>query len=114
MSLTLKHRAWFVALGLVLSQHQSLANADGTNLWNMDFGFWYSESSPAVAPNGTIYVGSFVGKLFAANSNGVVQWTFRTQSDIKSSPAVASDGTIYFGSRDRKFYAVTPQGKLKW
>jgi len=114
MCFTLKLRAWFVAIGLIISALRASANGDGTNLWNVEFGYWYSDSSPAVAPDGTIYTGSFLGKFFAVNSNGVIQWTFRTQSDIKSSPAVAANGTIYFGSRDRKFYALTPDGKLKW
>jgi outer membrane protein assembly factor BamB len=71
-------------------------------------------SSPAVAPDGTIYFASFDGSLWALTPEGKVKWKFKAGLEIKSSPAVAADGTILFGARDRKFYAVTPRGKLKW
>lgn len=89
-----------------------------TNLWV----FWFNSglhaddasSTPAVAPDGTIYVGAFSGMLHALTPEGREQWHFQAGSEIKSSPAIADDGTIYFGSRDRCFYAVTPRGMLKW
>lgn len=73
-----------------------------------------SDSSPAVANDGTIYFGTFFQQLWAVSSNGLVQWKFETGSEIKSSPALGEDGTIYFGCRDRKFYAVTSEGREKW
>jgi outer membrane protein assembly factor BamB len=73
-----------------------------------------ADSSPAVAPDGTIYFGAFDGKFWALNSNGSKKWVFRAGSEIKSSPALGADGTIYFGCRDRKFYAVGPDGNKKW
>ena len=73
-----------------------------------------SASSPAVAPDGTIYQGTFGGRMLAISPEGKVQWNFRTNHEIKSSPAVGTDGTIYFGCRDWKFYALTASGKLKW
>ena len=83
-----------------------------TNRWEVahDFG----DSSPALGSDGTIYFGSFHQKLWAVSSTGVVKWTFKTGSEIKSSPAIGSDDTVYFGCRDRKFYAVSRQGKEKW
>jgi outer membrane protein assembly factor BamB len=89
-----------------------------TNLWTFPFGtqmpIYMTLSSPAVAADGTIYVGTFGGKLLAISPEGKEQWYFQAGREIKSSPAVADDGTIYFGSRDHQFYAVTPAGKLKW
>lgn len=91
---------------------------EATNLWRLSFDYSLpinaSLSTPAVAPDGTIYVGSFDGKLEAISPAGLVQWRFQAGREIKSSPAIADDGTIYFGSRDHDFYAVTPAGKLKW
>ena len=89
-----------------------------TNLWS----FWFNSgmfaddswSTPAVAPDGTIYVGAFSGLLHALDSDGHEKWRFQAGLQIKSSPAIADDGTIYFGARDRRLYAVTPEGKLKW
>ena len=85
-----------------------------TNLWTLELSIYDCDSSPALAPDGTIYQTTFDGKLFAVTPQGEIKWTFKTAREIESSPAIADDGTIYFGSRDRKFYAVTPQGKLKW
>ena len=74
----------------------------------------YIDSSPAIGADGTIYFGTFDGRLWAVNPQGTRKWVFRAGREIKSSPAVGDDGTIYFGCRDRKFYAVGPDGKWKW
>ena len=55
-------------------------------------------SSPAIASDGTIYVGSEDSKLYAINPNGTLQWAYTTGGSVYSSPALASDGTIYVGS----------------
>ena len=73
-----------------------------------------SQSAPALAPEGTVYVATFDGTLFAVKPDGTEKWRFKAGREIKSAPAIGDDGTIYFGSRDRSFYAVTPGGKLKW
>ena len=89
-----------------------------TELWSFQFVSFQpynaSSSTPAIAPDGTIYTGTFDGTFFAVTSAGKEKWRFKAGREIKSSPAIADDGTIYFGSRDRKFYALTPAGKLKW
>lgn len=114
--------AWGVWLGCNLF-FGGVVRADdlptGTNVWNFWFksGMFMDEalSTPAVAQDGTVYVGAFSGRLHALGADdGVEKWHFVAGSEIKSSPAVADDGTIYFGSRDRHFYAVTPAGRLKW
>lgn len=85
-----------------------------SNLWVAHLEDYDCPSSPAVSSDGSIYIGTFIGDLFAFNPDGSIQWKFKTGLEIKCSPAVADDGTIYFGSRDRKFYALTPDGRLKW
>jgi outer membrane protein assembly factor BamB len=85
-------------------------------------------SSPAVADDGTIYVGTtgdnnFIfdrevicdenseyppsaidpgrpvnGHLYAINPDGTIKWDFRAVGDVDSSPAIGIDGTIYVGS----------------
>ena len=81
----------------------------------MRIGF-YSESTPAMDTNGTLYVISGEGILRAIEPYPYqsIKWTSRFPVEIKSSPAIGDDGTIYFGCRDRNFYAVSPQGKTKW
>ena len=85
----------------------------GTEKWRFGTGDWIW-SSPAVASDGTIYVGSLDGKVYAVNPDGTEKWTFATGSYVYCSPSVGSDGTIYIGSRDFKFYALNPDGSEKW
>lgn len=71
-------------------------------------------SSPAIGPDGTIYIGSDDGYIYAINPNGVLKWKFRTEGAVRSSPAIGPDGTIYIGSDDGNIYAINPNGTLKW
>ena len=92
----------------------TLQNTNVATLWQFELPGDDAECSPALAPDGTVYQGTFRGWLLAFTPEGKVKWKFKAGLEIKSSPAVAADGTIFFGARDRKFYALTPQGKLKW
>lgn len=95
------------------------ADSDGqspvTNRWTFHTGA-ASQSAPAIANDGTIYVTTVDGKLWALTPGGREEWVheLRSRIEIHSSPAVAADGTIYFGGRDRHFYAIDPAGKEKW
>jgi len=71
-------------------------------------------ASPTVGPDGTIYVGSTDGRLYAVNPNGTEKWAFQTGSDIWGSVTIGPDGTLYFGSGDGYIYALTPDGKEIW
>ena len=76
------------------------------------------QSSPAIGPDGTIYVGSNDGHLYAIDPDtGTEKWRFPSSGsvgDIRSSPAVAADGTIYVGSgnqgigSDGRVFALNP------
>ena len=111
----LARQIWLVLCIFNLSaQMLCCAQSAATNLWVLQLANYVCDSSPALAPDGTIYQAAFDGKLVAVTPQGEIKWTFKSSLEIKSSPAIADDGTIYFGSRDRKFYAITPEGKLKW
>lgn len=71
-------------------------------------------SAPVVAGDGSIYVGSKDGHLYAFNPDGSQPWAYRTGNEISGTPSLGPDGTIYVGSADRKLYAVAPDGRLKW
>jgi outer membrane protein assembly factor BamB len=71
-------------------------------------------SSPAVAADGTIYVGSDNGYLYALNSVGSLKWRYLTGDAVESSPAIGTDGCVYVGSNDRRLYAINPNGTLRW
>jgi len=74
-------------------------------------------SSPAIATDGTVYVGSNDNKLHAFNSDGTKAWdTNGTIGNwVDSTPAIGSDGTVYVGSWDNKLYAINPtDGSKLW
>ena len=108
-------KLWICLLLAGLSLGASHAQQAGaTNLWRVSLLDNGTESSPALAPDGTVYQGTFRGWLLAVAPDGQVRWKFQAGREIKSTPAVAPDGTVYFGARDGKVYALTATGKLKW
>lgn len=46
------------------------------------------ESSPVIAEDGTIIVGSGDNKLYAVNSDGTLKWTFTAADAVRSSPDI--------------------------
>lgn len=76
-------------------------------------------TTPAIGFNGTIYIGSNEGKLYAVNPlNGALKWVYRTGANfpLQSSPMIDNDGTLYFGAGQR-VYSVGDDGYygfLRW
>jgi outer membrane protein assembly factor BamB len=74
----------------------------------------FRHSTPAIAEDGTIYIGGADGLLYAVNPDGSRKWTFTAAAPIKTSPNFGPDGTIYFGADDGLLYAVNPDSTLSW
>ncbi len=72
------------------------------------------ESSPVVAPDNTIYVGSWDHNVYALSPEGTIKWSHALDGQIWGSAAIAGDGTIYVGSISNEFVALTPDNQLKW
>lgn len=76
------------------------------------------EFSPAMGPDGTVYVGSGL-YLYAINPDGTQKWAYKPENSygtpvgIGSSPAIGPDGTIYIGS-GAGLFAINPAGTQKW
>ena len=106
--------------------------------WNFPTGYEIY-SSPAVADDGTIYIGSMdeynpptsydIPKLYAINPDGTEKWRFETThyGKITASPAIGPDGTIYIATHEEPcsrpsppcdpcpdIFAVNPDGTEKW
>lgn len=80
-------------------------------------------SSPAIGVDGTIYVGSSDGYLYALDPNALdneerIKWSFDTWGSVYSSPAIGADGTVYVGSISGTLYALDPnaddENREKW
>src|SRR5690606_34670405 len=55
-------------------------------------------SSPAIGRDGTVYVGSLDGNLYALSPAGAERWRVATGGGVVSSPAIDADGVVYVGS----------------
>ena len=71
--------------------------------------------STAAIHEGTVYVGSLDGQLYALDLHtGALVWQYQADGEIKSSPTVA-DSTVYFGDEAGTFHAVATQsGQRRW
>nr|6TJB_A Chain A, Cake2 [synthetic construct]6TJB_B Chain B, Cake2 [synthetic construct]6TJB_C Chain C, Cake2 [synthetic construct]6TJB_D Chain D, Cake2 [synthetic construct]6TJB_E Chain E, Cake2 [synthetic construct] len=83
------------------------SHMDGTEKWRFKTGKAI-EASPVIGEDGTIYVGSNDGHLYAINPDGTEKWRFKTGKAIEASPVIGEDGTIYVGSNDGHLYAINP------
>ena len=84
--------------------------------WSYDIGFQIKPQSPAVADDGTIYIGSEDNTNFhAINPDGTLKWVYNQLADnVYSSASIGTDGTIYVGSKDDYLHAINPEGTQKW
>ncbi|PIS42205.1 MAG: hypothetical protein COT24_04785 [Candidatus Kerfeldbacteria bacterium CG08_land_8_20_14_0_20_40_16] len=73
----------------------------------------HHQSSPAIANNQTIYLGTNQG-LLALNETCQILWTAPTESISISSPAIDRNGTILVGSDSGYLFALYPNGTIKW
>jgi outer membrane protein assembly factor BamB len=100
---------------------RALDPATGAVKWQFNTGAQI-ESSPTVGADGTIYIGSDNGRLYALNPNGTQKWrTTPMSGGVWGGPAIGTDGTIYAvlqGKPNSAFggalTAVSPTGRQKW
>jgi outer membrane protein assembly factor BamB len=127
------------------SGNLSAIDRDGNLKWNLGLGGEhgnFASSSPAIGPDGTIYVGdsaTYYGPLsfHAVDPNGTIRWAYEVVNDSRSGgfgtnlgPAVSADGTIYFFANPGviytsmldfttekvpgRLYCLSSNGTLKW
>lgn len=123
-----RRRPWpAVCLGLLFAA-AAWGQVDGTQRWAFTTLSTATAgtivSSPAVGPDGTIYVGVEVGtvasagatgRVFALTPAGAQKWVFTAPDWIESTPAVGADGTVYAGCWDGVLYALRGDtGAKRW
>ena len=83
------------------------------------------ESSPVIGTDGTIYIGSHDGYLYALNSSGTLKWKFEVAKPvyderwnvskaIMATPAIDKNGTVYINGSSNYLHAIGSDGKEKW
>lgn len=113
--------SWTAGLLCLTVVPVSQSQVDGSEKWVFRFetGTVFL-SSPAVAEDGTIYIGTegvspTNSKLIALNPDtGTHRWMITLPDWIDSSPAVGPDGTVYIGCWDGKLYAIRSSGSERW
>jgi len=86
-------------------------NSDGITMWQFDLGG--IPSTPAIGTDGTIYVQTAFGKVYAISPNGSEKWTFQCESGYPCGITIGPDGTIYVPAYPG-LYALNPDGTKKW
>ena len=83
------------------------------------------ESSPTIGADGTIYIGSHDGFLYALNRDGTLKWKFEVAKPvyderwnvskaIMATPAIDKNGRVYINGSSNYLHAINPDGKEKW
>jgi hypothetical protein len=79
-------------------------NPNGTTKWIFTNSENYITSSPAVAADGTVYVGDEA--FFYAVTNGNVKWFTNLAEPYIGSPAILPDGSLLFAGEDGNLYCL--------
>jgi len=82
--------------------------------WTFETGGGIEESSPALGPDGTIFIGSMDGYLYAIYPSGTLRWQTELGGSVQSSPVIRGDGMIYVGCQDTLLYALDLNGDIQW
>jgi len=67
----------------------------------------------ALGENGSLYVASEDGFLYALDPAGTLQWKFEA-GPLAEAPAIGTDGTIYVANRNQQIYSINPSGTQHW
>jgi len=102
---------------------------EGTLKWSIKLNDLYYDphvgsvgivTSPAIGDNGTIYIVSNKGTLFAVKPDGTEEWHYVGKESGEAggsgyySPSIGMDGTIYFKCGDGYLYAIDNSGQKIW
>lgn len=73
-------------------------------------------SSPFIAPDGHIFIGSGEGEVLALRqTDGSLVWSFKTESAVWSSPRLGKNGVLFIGGIDTYLYALRSEdGQVVW
>ncbi|MEE8382403.1 MAG: PQQ-binding-like beta-propeller repeat protein, partial [Thermodesulfobacteriota bacterium] len=82
----------------------------------------FSNGIPSIGPDGTVYIGEFIGgpttSLYAINPDGTLKWQFELAGNInyQSSVALINGGeTVVFGTYTNEVYALNADDmSIQW
>jgi outer membrane protein assembly factor BamB len=123
-----------VPMHMMNPQHTGITSYYGPNntptlTWTKSFGATnlYVSPSVGIASDGTLYIGSNDGYVYALDPNGLTtKWAkqvnntdynylFTSPNSLYTTPAIGKNGTIYIGSNEGYLFALEPiNGNIKW
>lgn len=89
---------------------------NGTLKWQYRINGGWSQTTPIIDTNGTIYTASAYKSpnyIYAVNPDGTTKWLYPIYGEIHSSFAMGTDGTLYFGCGS-SIIALNTNGTLRW
>jgi len=72
------------------------------------------EGRPALAPDGSVWIGNDSGGLFRISPKGQADQVFQAQGGIRAMPRIEDDGRVYFGTMKGLVYCLEPNGTKTW
>lgn len=107
-----------VIIACASSAIQAVEASSGALVWSYNTQGYWSDNTPALGPDGTVYVfPNDDGNLYALDSaSGALRWTWASKLGTGgSSPAVGANGTVYVGVDDSSLYALNgTNGTVLW
>ena len=97
------------------SPHGCIRMESSVTPWQYNFGpanAFAITSSPTIAADESIYIGTKTYAMWAMSSEGTQKWSYGTGGG-GSSAAIGADGTIYVAG-DNLLYAINPDGSRRW
>jgi outer membrane protein assembly factor BamB len=102
------------AKGTLYALRPPASGVEARVAWSVDLGPGRTTSSPALGPDGTLYVVNQLGRLAAVAPDGRVRWALQVGPALKATPALGYDGALYVPSLDGKLYAVGTRADEAW
>ncbi|MBK7405846.1 MAG: PQQ-binding-like beta-propeller repeat protein [Phycisphaerales bacterium] len=91
----------------------TLRQSDGRVRWTFDADSDNQWFRPALAPDGTLYLHTSQGLVYALSPDGALKWTTTALGFPYMPPTAGPDGTLYCGSV-QTIFAISPQGQTLW
>jgi hypothetical protein len=71
-------------------------------------------ASPAIATDGTAYVGTGDGYVQAVNADGSLRWSYTVEGAVAWSPIVDAADHVIVATAARRLYSILPSGLPAW
>jgi len=91
----------------------TVRQSDGRMRWTFESDGMNQWFRPALAPDGTVYLHTSGGHVYALSPDGALLWAASASWYPYIPPAAGPDGTLYCGSI-QTIFAISPQGEVSW